>query len=409
MRIEATRSVTSETPCTGAVREVAPVATPSAHRLEGTFAYAVRNRWSGFDPYDALLSPVAGLQPLRDSRPFRLAFTQVGKRSPVNLRRLLGIPRTTNSKSFALFLSAASRAPSGTEAHRQIPSLVAMLRGAAVERWPGTGWGYPFPWQGRSFYLPAGTPTVVVTAFAGEAFLDAHAATGDDRFLSAALDACRFVLEALNRTEDETGICLSYSPLDRTAVYNASLLGARLLALTEQRAGRPDLIERARPLVTYALARQRPDGSWPYGEAGHQGWTDSFHTGFVLGALDVYRRATGDSATAAAVERGARFYAGRLFGPSGEPYYYPDRRYPYDIHSAAQGVLTFLQLRDLFPDFAERARSVGRWMVETMLDPEGFFYYQVRRTHTVRIPYMRWSQAWGVRALAELARCGVEP
>jgi len=43
-----------------------------------------------------------------------------------------------------------------------------------------------------------------------------------------------------------------------------------------------------------------------------------------------------------------------------------------------------------------------------MLDPEGFFYYQVRRTHTVKIPYMRWSQAWGVRALAELAHRGIE-
>ena len=55
--------------------------------------------------------------------------------------------------------------------------------------WPGLGWGYPFPWQSRSFYLPVGTPTVVVTAFAGEAFLDAHAATGDDGHLSTALDA----------------------------------------------------------------------------------------------------------------------------------------------------------------------------------------------------------------------------
>ncbi|OLE67267.1 MAG: hypothetical protein AUG09_03355, partial [Acidobacteria bacterium 13_1_20CM_2_68_7] len=274
--------------------------------------------------------------------------------------------------------------------------------------WPLACWGYDFPWQSRSFYLPAGTPTVVVTAFAGEASLDAHAATGDERCVSMALDACRFIREALNRTEDETGVCLSYSPLDRTAVYNASLLGARLLALTGQRARRPELIEQARPLVTYVLARQREDGSWSYGDGHHQGWTDSFHTGFVLGALDVYRRATGDKAVAGAVERGARFYALRFFGPSGEPYYYPNRRYPYDIHSAAQGVLTFLQLRDLFPDFTERALSVGRWMVRTMLDPEGFFYYQVRRTHTVKIPYMRWSQAWGVRALAELAHCGVE-
>ena len=47
-------------------------------------------------------------------------------------------------------------------------------------------------------------------------------------------------------------------------------------------------------------------------------------------------------------------------------------------------------------------------MIRNMLDPEGFFHYQIRRTHRVRIPYMRWSQAWGVRALAELVHHEVE-
>ena len=392
------------------VSPTAAAETGSTHSLllERALAYGIARRWRGFDPYDALLSPVARLPGLRSSRLFRLACTQIMKRSPVNLRAMFGVGPTRNSKTLALCLSGVSRAPAGAGTRGQISSLATLLLESATAGWPGVGWGYPFPWQSRSFYLPAGTPTVVVTAFAGEAMLDAHAATGDERCLSTALDACRFIREALHRTEDATGACLSYSPLDRTAVYNASLLGARLLTLAGRRARRPDLIEQARPLVTYVLARQREDGSWPYGEAGHQGWTDSFHTGFVLAALDVFRRATGDSAAAGAVERGARFYAARLFGPAGEPYYYPDRRHPYDIHSAAQGVLTFLQLRDLVPEFADRARLVGRWMVGTMLDPEGFFYYQVRRTHTVKIPYMRWSQAWGVRALAELAHCGVE-
>ena len=47
-------------------------------------------------------------------------------------------------------------------------------------------------------------------------------------------------------------------------------------------------------------------------------------------------------------------------------------------------------------------------MVNNLLDQNGAFHYQVRPTHTVRIPFMRWSQAWGVRALAEMVRCGVD-
>jgi len=362
----------------------------------------------GYDPYDALLSPLARMPLLGRSRTFRLALTQLVKRSPVNLRPLLGIRPGVNPKALALFLSAVARCAAGPWALAQVPGLAKRLAALRSTRDPGAGWGYNFPWQGRAFYLPAGTPTVVVTSFVGGAFLDAHAATGDASYLATALEACRFTLEAPHRTTDETGACLSYSPLDRSAVYNASLLGARLLVRAGQQSGRRDLIDAARPLVSYALARQGGDGSWRYGEAVYQRWIDSFHTGFVLEALEIFRKATGDAAAETAVRRGAGFYNDRFFGPRGEPRYFPHREYPYDIHSAAQGVLTFLELSDLIPELRERARIVGGWMVSNLLGPEGLFHYQIRRTHRIRIPYMRWSQAWGVRALAELAHCGVE-
>jgi len=377
-------------------------------RLSRAFTFAERRGWRGFDPYDGLLSPVARWPLLGDSRLFRLALTQGVKRSPVNLRPLLGIKDGINPKALALFLSAAARAGEGSMLRSHVGPLAAALEGARSSFGTGMSWGYNFPWQGRAFFLPAGTPTVVVTSFAGEAFLDAHAATGESRFLSNALEACTFVLSGLNRFEDTSGACLSYSPLDRSVVYNASLLGARLLVLAGQRSGRRDLIQSASPLVSFALSKQQGDDGWMYGDARFQQWTDSFHTGFVLGALDVYRRATGDPRTEQGVRKGAEHYARTFFGPQGEPFFAPGRNFPFDVHSAAEGVLTFLQLRDLEPHFEERAAAVGRWMVNNLLDQNGAFHYQVRPTHTVRIPFMRWSQAWGVRALAEMVRCGVD-
>jgi len=378
------------------------------HLLTKSIQFASAEGWIGYDPYDALLSPLARLPLLGQSRSFRLALTQVVKRSPLNLRPLLGIRPGLNPKGVALFLSSMARCGDGGGVFGEIPALATRLAALRAPDVPGAGWGYNFPWQGRAFYLPAGTPTVVVTSFAGGAFLDAHAVTGDVRHLDMALEACRFILEVPHRTSDKTGTCLSYSALDRTAVYNASLLGARLLVRAGLQAGRPDLVDSARPLISYALARQRADGSWGYGEANYQGWIDSFHTGFVLEALEIFRKTTGDSGAEQAVRRGSRFYLERLFGPGGEPYYYPGRHYPYDIHSAAQAVVTLLELSDLMPECRARARQVGRWMVDNMLDSDGVFDYQIRRTHRVRIPYMRWSQAWGVRALAELARHGVD-
>jgi len=37
-----------------------------------------------------------------------------------------------------------------------------------------------------------------------------------------------------------------------------------------------------------------------------------------------------------------------------------------------------------------------------MRSSEGYFYYQRHRFHTNRIPYMRWSQAWMMYALARV-------
>ena len=59
--------------------------------LARAFEFAASRAWRGFDPYDGLLSPVARLPLLNRSRVWRLAITQVVKRSSLNLRPLLGI------------------------------------------------------------------------------------------------------------------------------------------------------------------------------------------------------------------------------------------------------------------------------------------------------------------------------
>jgi hypothetical protein len=40
-------------------------------------------------------------------------------------------------------------------------------------------------------------------------------------------------------------------------------------------------------------------------------------------------------------------------------------------------------------------------MLTAMYNPRGYFYYRRTRYFTTRIPYMRWSQAWAFRALAQ--------
>ena len=68
--------------------------------------YCQANDWAGYDPYDATNSEFFRILPFLDRRLPRLVLTQLLKRSPINFRRLLMVPKTQNPKGLALFLMA---------------------------------------------------------------------------------------------------------------------------------------------------------------------------------------------------------------------------------------------------------------------------------------------------------------
>ncbi|MGH9765624.1 MAG: hypothetical protein ACREDR_36075, partial [Blastocatellia bacterium] len=143
----------------------------------------------------------------------------------------------------------------------------------------------------------------------------------------------------------------------------------------------------------------------PYGDDRNQRWIDGFHTGFILISLSRITKYLGETRWISNLERGYAFYRDRFFLAEGAPRYYHDKVFPFDAHSAAVGVLTFLEMADHATDAVQMADKVMKWALDRLQDPKGFFYYQIRRFHKVRIPYMRWSQTWMMYAMSEyLAR-----
>lgn len=365
----------------------------------------VRERnWRGFDPYDGLKSTVLRKSPLTSFKWGRIATTQLFKHSPLNLRRVLGVEPGVNPKALALFLSGTILARNDIEdpaLEEDAFELARLLEKTRSEGWSGSGWGYDFPWQSRVFYLPEGTPTIVVTSYVGNSLVDLYEHSGEEVFLQRALEAGRFILDELHRTydSDRDAFCWSYSPLDQTRVYNATLLGSRLLARLHHHNPEDVLKKAARASAEYVVRRQDERGAWIYGEASSQRWVDNFHTGFNLECLHDYMRYTGDDSYQNALDRGFRFYVNRLFEPDGAPRYYVDSLYPVDIHCCAQAVITGVKLRALDKQ-GDLAVRVLRWTLEHMRDGDGFFYFQKRRFYTHKVPFMRWSQAWMYLALA---------
>ena len=92
-----------------------------------------------------------------------------------------------------------------------------------------------------------------------------------------------------------------------------------------------------------------------------------------------------------------------LFLPDGAPKWMSHKVYPFDVHSAAQGIVTFVKAALGFdPSYLKQAQQVAAWAIENMQSPAGFFYYQKGRFWTKRYTLMRWCNAWMAYALSSL-------
>jgi rhamnogalacturonyl hydrolase YesR len=365
--------------------------------LKRLMRYCEEQGYQGYDPYDGLNSRLFQSLPFAKARFPRLAWIQLFKRLPINLRPLVGIKKGYNPKGLALFLTGYTNLAKveGLDTYAdRINFLANKLIELKSPGYSGSCWGYNFPWEAKAFYFPKHTPTVVASTFASNALLDAYELTGNQLYLDEAISTKDFILKDLNRTMSDNGnFVFSYSPIDKTSVFNASLLGARLLSRIYSYTKDEQLVDTARRAVAYCCDYQQPDGSWYYSTLPWHQWIDNFHTGFNLECIIDYRRFSGDSLFDSNIEKGMDYYLKNFFDEQGRSFYYNNSLYPIDIHAPSQLFVT-LHKADSFDEHRQLAERVMTWTVKNMQSPKGFFYYQKKKFLTNKIPYMRWSQAW---------------
>ena len=376
--------------------------------LQRVLRWAHAQSYAGYGKFDTFNSPVMRALAL-NNRYLRLILTTAWSRSPVNLRPLLVTARSRNPKGIALFVLAFLRRYCARGDKSDLDEAIELLEWLDehhVRGYSGKCWGYDYDWQSLYFRAPKYSPNIVATSNVAYAFLEAYEVAQERRYLDVARSTVNFLLRdlvALVQTPEMRNI--GYVPDSQWGVLNIIGLAATVLIWVWQHTGEPHLKEEARRLIAFLVDKQTDYGAWHYAWPAKTSLVrhDNYHTGNVLDWILDYSRRSGDDAFLPHYARGLEFYRENLFLPNGAPKWMSDKVYPFDVHSTAQGVVTFAKAALEFdPQYIEDACRVAKWAIENMQDPEGHFYYQKGRFWTKKYTLMRWCNAWMAYGLSTL-------
>ncbi|MFL9874925.1 prenyltransferase/squalene oxidase repeat-containing protein [Paraburkholderia megapolitana] len=359
--------------------------------------------FAGYDPFDGLNSVLFDRLGAKRFSLTRIAWLQLHKRSPINLRGLVGVAKKRNPKGIALVILGLIERRRVDRIATELDEAVALgdwLLAQSVDRkvWRHYAWGYHFDWAARAFYVPCGKPNAITTCYIARALYALGNVTGFARFTDAAVDAGRFLDDLYVPTEDAG--YYAYIPGETTLVHNASLWSAAVVAESAVRSNDSGMRERALTAARLSSSMQREDGSWPYGARSHHGFIDGFHTGYNLEALSSLQAAFGTTEFSRVIDKGMRYYRRNFFLPDGTVKYYNDCIWPIDTHSVAQAVITLLKVGGSDEDRTLVDVVLSRAHRTLYLANENRFAYQKGRWLTNRINYFRWTQAWAFYALS---------
>jgi hypothetical protein len=373
--------------------------------------YVRKNNYSGFDPYDALNSRMLNSLNIRF---LRLISTQIVVYSPINFRKFLKIENEKNPKAIGIFLQAYCRLFQQNLIEKKdfeniTKELIEFLMQNRSIGYSGDCWGFNFDWQDLDRYAKKGVPTIVVTSYVANAFLDMYKIMNNKKYLDIARSSCEFILKDLYITKTERGICFSYTPIDKYIVHNANALGSALLARVYAITKENILLEYSKQAFNYLMSYQKNDGSWSYNidlDSRKEGNQIDFHQGFIIDAICDFIRFNeleGEKYLND-LRKAVSFYEKNQFYKDGYAMWRLPHRYPIDIHHQAQGIITFSKLYSFYKEdkYLEFSKKIAEWTIKNMQDEKGYFYFQKWPFFTNKISYIRWGQAWMMLAFTSL-------
>ncbi|KMQ50690.1 hypothetical protein CHISP_2373 [Chitinispirillum alkaliphilum] len=361
-----------------------------------------KQNYRGYEPFDGLSSY---LRPLTAGNVFaERLLQQLVRQSPLNLRPVLGVIPKDSTKGRGYMGWGYLKRYRMTKDPQFKEKAVECLDWLDKNKAPGYqkhSWGNHFDFTSRAGKLPKQEPIIVWSSLIGQTYLDAYELFRDKRYLDIAKSICGWIID-LPREKTARGTCLSYVAYTQSSIHNSNMLGAAMLARTAKLTGEKELISVAKQAMEYSCSRQRPDGSWWYGEGVSTRWIDNFHTGYNLDCLKCYSDSTGDRDYRSHLQKGMEYYKRMFFENSGRPKYYHNRVFPVDIQCASQAIDTLAYFSDQDSEALSLGVKVAMWTINNMQDKEGYFYYRQLPGLKAKTPMLHWGQATMYKGLVHL-------
>jgi rhamnogalacturonyl hydrolase YesR len=359
---------------------------------------AQKSDFAGQDPFDGLNSHFFSWFPKLKKGLVGLVWTQINKRSIVNLRAFLGIPMGRNPKGLALFILGLLEDYQRTKDADYLilaRSLADWLltQQSDKNQWQHACWGYHFDWKARAFFVPKNKPNVITTIYVAQALYALGEVTDEQYFIEPALDAAHFIVKTLY-CEHDGRTFFAYIPGENAFVHNASLWAAAWVGFVANVTDNTEYKDLALKVARQSVKEQGEDGSWVYGSRHHHQFIDGFHTGYNLEALHTLRTALATNEFDGSIAQGLGYYKEHLFEQDGTAKYYHNNRYPLDMHCVSQAIFTLLKVGRTVGD-AQLAEKIISKAIDSLYIPnKKQFVYQKHKGFTNKINYIRWTQAW---------------
>ena len=368
----------------------------------------------GYDPYDALncsfLNKIASFHPF-----VQQIIIHIVKNLPFNIRPYLGIKKSYNPTAFALFLESYLNYYQITKnsfflnkCNFFINSLIEM---SSINTKKEIGWSRNFKFVTVNEIHDKNTPLTFLNAKIGLSLIKYYEITKNRGILNLIHDIIYAILKYGKIHNTKKGIFIGYAAVKKPRfIFNVNALCAELflkyIYYTKNKyIDQYNIQNISIDLIETLLMHQNTDGSWIYGYTFDFKKLNNidFHQGFIIDSLLEITKL--DPIYKSNVEES--YFKGLIFMVKNQidekgffKWRYP-KKYPIDIHNQAQGIISLSKYKGKEFDFL--LKKIVEYTIKFFWDEKRkFFYYQKKLIYVIKIPFMRWSEAWMLYALSEL-------